>query len=592
MGRKTKIFSRFALVALCAGLLIAVLIGASAAPAAPPPPPPGGCIPNSDTGISCPTAPTPPPPGGTTPTTTTTTTTSTGTTTTTTSTTPGTPVTTPVTGTVQGTTPGTGPGTNGHGATTPVNVIAPTATTPTPTPAPITPAVITPPVTTPPVVTASVVGVAGTAHHARIRHIRHRHRTRHVKHHKAVVPPPPPTPKAARPHPQVHLPAAVQVTSSVPTPGQVRFKATSALLAAALAGFLVLLLAFPAEVFNKTYDENEEEIHLVFTRMGLRRHHLSRFWGYLVYVLVGVGLTVWLALGEESDGNPVAVAIGLLVALPVVTFAFEFSAELYLRTRSRIPGSLHVLPTALFVAALCAVISRLIHLEPAYLYGVFAGYTAMRAGSLAEEEEGKSVLVGVAVLAVIAGISWFAWGALDGQAHGDHRDWFVILVSTAFFWIFVLAAESLVFGLIPLKYLDGSLVRRWRTSAWLIPQLLAAAFFVYVMMLHGTTKKVTTLSELVRPFAFFAGVGLLSFAFWGYFQWNGRPSAEHGEGGEGGEDEKTPAPAPTPAAAPVVAQPALLTAADILPRSALPSSSTLPSTSTLPPPGADAPPPA
>jgi nitrogen fixation-related uncharacterized protein len=369
----------------------------------------------------------------------------------------------------------------------------------------------------------------------------------------------------------------------VPTPSQVRFKATSALLAAVLGGFLVLLLAFPAELFNKTYDENEEEIHGVFTRMGLSRHHLSRVWGYLVYVLVGVGLTVWLALGEESDGNPVAVAIGLLVALPVVTFAFEFSAELYLRTRSKIPGSLHVLPTALFVAALCALISRAIHLEPAYLYGVFAGYAAVRAGSIAEEEEGKSVLVGVSVLAVIAGISWFAWGALDGQAHDEHRDWFVILVSTAFFWIFVLAAESLVFGLIPLKYLNGSLVRRWRTSAWLIPQVLAAAFFVYVIMLHGTTKKVTTLSELVRPFAFFVGVGLLSFAFWGYFQWNGRPTAEHGEGGE--EEKETPVPAPAPAAAPAspsapaaapaVAQPALLTAADL-----------------LPPPGPDAPPPA
>jgi hypothetical protein len=376
-----------------------------------------------------------------------------------------------------------------------------------------------------------------------------------------------PPPKVAAPPSPPHLPAAVQVTSSVPTPSQVRFKATTALAAVVLAGFLVLLLAFPAELFNKTYDENEEEIHGVLTRMGLRRHHLSRWAGALVYVLVGVGLTVWLALAEGSDGNPVAVAVGLLVALPVVTFAFEFSAELYLRTRSKIPGSLRVLPTALLVGAVCALVSRAIHLEPAYLYGVFAGYTAARADALAEEEEGKSVLVGVAVLALVAGISWFAWGALDGQAHGDHRSWFVILVSTAFFWIFVLAAESLVFGLIPLKYLDGALVRRWRTSAWLVPQLLAAAFFVYVMMLHGTTKHVSTFSEVFRPFAVFVGVGLLSFAFWGYFQWKGRPTAEH-------EKEVPPAapPAAAVAAAPVVVQPALLTAADLPPRAPTPGS--------------------
>jgi hypothetical protein len=585
MGRKMKRFYSVALVALCAGVLIAVLVGASPAPGAPPPP--GGCGGGNSGGVvtgggvviggvvsgralpraTCPPAPTPP--AGVTVTTTTTTGTN-GVITVTTTTTPVSTVTSPQTGTVQSTTPGRNPKT-GKLPTAPVNVIAPAQTTSTPGSPPITPAVITPAVTIP---SASVV----TARvRARIRHQHHhrqgKHRTQRAKHHKAIVVPPPP-PKTVPPTSPPKLPAAVQVTSSVPTPGQVRFKATSAVLAAALAGFLVLLLAFPAEVFNKTYDENEEEIHGVLLGMGLRRHHLSRFWGYLIYVLVGVGLTVWLALGEGSDGNPVAVAIGLLVALPVVTFAFEFSAELYLRTRSKIPGSLHVLPTALFVAALCALISRAINLQPAYLYGVFAGYTAMRAGALAEEEEGKSVLVGVAVLAVLAGISWFAWGALDGQAHGAHRDWFVILVSTAFFWIFVLAAESLVFGLIPLKYLDGSLVRRWRTSAWLIPQLLACAFFVYVMMLHGTTKKVTTLSELVRPFAFFVGVGLLSFAFWGYFQWKGRPSA--------GRGEEIPAAAVEAAAPPQASeapQPALLTAAN------------LPGGSVLPSQAADAPPP-
>jgi hypothetical protein len=341
----------------------------------------------------------------------------------------------------------------------------------------------------------------------------------------------------------------VKVTSSVATPSAVRFKATDALAAVLLAGFLILLLAFPAELFNKTYEENEEEIHLVFTHMGLRRHHLSRWVGYLVYVLVGAGLLTWLALGEEgSDGNPFAVAVGLFVALPLVTFAFEFPAELYLRTRSRIPGHLRVLPTALIVAGACALISRALHLEPAYLYGVFAGYTALRVGALAEEEEGKSVLVGVIAVAIIAGISWFAWGALDGEAHGDGRGWFVILVSTTFFWIFVLAAESLVFGLIPLKFLDGSLVRRWRTSAWLVPQLAAAAFFIYVQMLHGSTKKVDTVSDVIKPFALFAGFGLASFAFWAYFQWKGRPTAEHEE-----EEEELPAPpasvAPQPALA-------------------------------------------
>ncbi|MDQ6778380.1 MAG: hypothetical protein M3071_19660 [Actinomycetota bacterium] len=578
MGRKIKSFTSLALVALCVGVLIGVLAGASPAPGAPPPgtpasttgtstttstapspanaapPVPSGCVGDTSTeGVTstCPPAPTTPPPGvATTPASTTTgtsTTTSTITAPSPTSTAPAV-VSTPVIGTV--TNPaGPHPKSTKHLPTPPVNVIAPPATTSPASTPPITPVVTPTPAVSPP---AAVVATGSP--HARIHHQRpHKNRIGPVKPRKAIVTPPPPKPPR---HLQPRLPAAVKVTSSVPTPAQVRFKAKDALLALVLAGFLVLLLAFPAEVFNKTYDENEEEIHLLLTRMGLRRHHLSRWMGFLVYALVGTALTVWLALAEGAKGNPLAVAVGLLVALPVVTFAFELPAELFLRTRSKIPGSLRVLPTALLVGAACAVISRAIHLEPAYLYGVFAGYAAVRADAIAEEDEGKSVLVGVATLALLAGVCWFAWGALDGQAHGDHRGWFVILVSTAFFWIFVLAAESLVFGLIPLKYLDGSLVRRWRTSAWLIPQLLAAGFFVYVIMLHGRTRHVSELSELIRPFCLFVGFGLMSFAFWGYFNWDGRPTAEH---------EKEATPAAAAAAAPAVAQPALMTAADALP---------------------------
>jgi hypothetical protein len=579
MGRKLKSIFGLVLVTLCAGALIGALVGASPAPGALPPPPGGGCgtgtvtggatpaaVPSARPAVVCPPSPTPPPPGVTsTP----------GSTTTATATTPGTtttptssgPVSTPVTSTVKGTTPAHPPRT--RVPTTPVNVIPPPVTTPAAVTPPVSPAVITPPVIT------AVVGVAKKTHHKTVHHQRHHKHRKPAKHHKAAVLPAPPPPST--PAPAAKLPAAVQVTSSVPTPSQVKFKATAALAAVIVAGFVVLLLAFPAELFNKTYDENEEEIHLLFTRMGLRRHHLSRWVGLVVYALVGAGLAAWLALAEGSEGNPLAVAIGLLIALPIVTFAFELPAELYLRTRSKIPGSLRVLPTALIVGAVCAVISRAIHLEPAYLYGVFAGYAAARADAVAEEEEGKSVLVGVFAVAVVAGIAWFAWGALDGQAHGDHRGWVVIFASTAFFWIFVLAAESLVFGLIPLKYLDGSLVRRWRTVAWLVPQLAACAFFVYVIMLHGTTKHVSTFSELVRPIAVFLGVGLVSFVFWGYFQWKGRPTAGHGE--EAAKEAPAPAPAqaPGPAPASVVVQPALLTAAD------LPGSPVLPTQAADPP---------
>jgi hypothetical protein len=68
-------------------------------------------------------------------------------------------------------------------------------------------------------------------------------------------------------------------------------------------------------------------------------------------------------------------------------------------------------------------------------------------------------------------------------------------------------------------------LRAWRLSAWLGAQLVAASFFVYVLMLRGSTRHVDTLDQLVKPFALFAAFGLFSFAFWGYFRWERRPTA-------------------------------------------------------------------
>ncbi len=382
--------------------------------------------------------------------------------------------------------------------------------TPVFTPAP-PPPVVTPPAA-PPVVHHNAVH-----HHAVVaRHHQHR-----VVRHRVVR-----AVKAVHAH-RVHaagLPHPVRVTETAATPLALKFKPAGIALAALLGGFLVLLLAFPSELFNKTYQENEAEIHFLFRRAGLTRYHLRPIYGLIAFVLLGVALSVWVALDEGSKGNIAAVALGALIALPVVTFAFELPREFYGRFRSKARGTLHVLPTALAVGLVCAIVSRALHLHPAYLYGVFAGFAAAAGAEVGEAEEGKSILIAVIALAVIMIAAWFGWGALDAQAHGPHRDWFVIIASTGLFWIFMLGAEALVFGLMPLRYLDGSALRRWRTLAWLLPQFAAAAFFVYVQMLHGETEKINTINQLVRPFALFLVFGVLSFAFWGYFRWNGRPT--------------------------------------------------------------------
>jgi hypothetical protein len=202
---------------------------------------------------------------------------------------------------------------------------------------------------------------------------------------------------------------------------------------------------------------------------------------------------------------------------------------------------------------LCALLSRALNLHPAYLYGIFAGFTAARAGSLSKEHAGKAVLLSVAILAVVGLGCWFAWGSLANLAAGPNRSWPIIILATAFFWVFVLSAEALVFGLVPLDYLHGKALRRWRSWIWLVAEVLAAGFFVYVQVLHGETEHVSNFHELIRAFIFFAIFGVASFAFWGYFHWARRPTARFAA------HEEAPEGAPAVGAGPAEGEPGIAT---------------------------------
>jgi hypothetical protein len=321
------------------------------------------------------------------------------------------------------------------------------------------------------------------------------------------------------------LPDPVLVTLEVPTPQQIELGLFALGLALLLGGVIVLLIAFPSELFNQTYQNNEKEIHGILGRFGRRRRVFPPVAGFVVFALLDAALCTWLALEEGEDGNPVALAIGTAVALPAVTLWFLLPIEAYTRWKSGVGGTLHVLPSLLLVALVCAVLSSALDLEPAYLYGLAVAFGAASARTLTAEHEGRSVLAGAATLAGLALAAWIAWGALDAEAHGTDRDWPVIVISTILFWMFVMAAEGLVFALAPLRFLDGAKLWRWSFRAWLVTELVAAAFFVYVLMLHGQASEIDAVDQIVKPLGFFVAFGLASCAFWAYFRWETRPTA-------------------------------------------------------------------
>jgi hypothetical protein len=227
-------------------------------------------------------------------------------------------------------------------------------------------------------------------------------------------------------------------------------------------------------LFEATYEENEERI-----KAFLRRHHvraivLARRHRHVATPLAIAGFALFGALlhglndrnfGRDM-GQTLMHGVGLLVALPLVTLAFEIPAERYARRSGRIPGQLRVVPAELLIALGCAVVSYLGHFQPGYVYGPIAGYPALSTARLDRAESGRAALVGSGCLALVAVVAWILWAPLDSALALSGAELHQRVLDAFLASVVVVSVQALAFQLLPLTFLDGHAVSQWSRTAW------------------------------------------------------------------------------------------------------------------------------
>lgn len=189
-----------------------------------------------------------------------------------------------------------------------------------------------------------------------------------------------------------------------------------------------------------------------------------------------------------------------------------------------------MLLSALVLAGFLALLSRLAEFSPPYIYGLIAVYigTNRALKNLNEreekEEKGRRTLIGVLCLFAVSVISWFAWVPLDHALHQGLAGlgWLVLDAFLATF--FLLGLETAVFGIMPLTFLKGKEVWQWKPAVWVTVFLLIAFVFINVQFVAGVgqavdlTMKEAILEKMTKAAVLFTVFGIISFAFWGYFQ--------------------------------------------------------------------------
>jgi hypothetical protein len=333
-----------------------------------------------------------------------------------------------------------------------------------------------------------------------------------------LKPPPPPPPSSGS-----------VIGHALPPPSWSVFTLPKVLESLALGALLVVLVGFPAELFNRTYEENQARIRRGLSRLTRRKAReagsVAPLWAVFGFFAVAAALTAFVDPTFDFGWTGATVFVGFVVAIPLTMAAYAYPAEWYQRRASKITGRFHVIALALLVAASLTVMSRLVHFIPGYVYGLIAGFAATR--SLSRSQRAKSVLAGVACVFGLSVVAWILWGKYDAVAQGPHASHAEVIIGAVLAQLAILGITSVVFGLMPFKFMDGYQLRAWSRAGWI--GVYAAAAFWFALVLIRSNPDVLQKHNLpvgfAEPFILFAVFGFLSFLFWLYFRL--RPSPEN-----------------------------------------------------------------
>ena len=301
-----------------------------------------------------------------------------------------------------------------------------------------------------------------------------------------------------------------------------------------LVAAMGLLIVFPAQIVNSTYEENHERVEAAFRRFRRLRRDPGgagaaaqpgrgrRLGVFLACAVVGTVLGGLLDPGFGADRPTYALLAGVFLALLVAVLVAAAAAWLF-RSATHKPHAwvLRAIPSALMIAVLCVVVSRLTHFSPGYLYGLIGG--AVFAGSLERRSEGRAEAAVLLATLLVALGAWFGFAQVVSRANEPGASFAVLVADALLGCLFIGGIEGLLFSLIPLRFLPGHRLRLWGWVPWALLTLVTTYLFVHVLLApeSGYLGRSTSVS-VTLTLALFGAFGAASVAFWAWFRF--RPS--------------------------------------------------------------------
>jgi hypothetical protein len=295
-----------------------------------------------------------------------------------------------------------------------------------------------------------------------------------------------------------------------------------------LAIALILLIGFPADIFNSTLLEHYDEVRGWF-RFGRRRRQaaMARAEDWFDRLPTPLRLGTFGLMGSILYGllDPnfgfnrpsVILVLGLLLAIATISTVLDLLRMRYHHRVTRKRARLKAFPLGLVMAAILVFFSRIGHFHPGYVFGVFTALAFEE--ELHDEEDGRGLAIAGVGLLVVALLALFLRGPVGQLAGEGGASFFVLVVDAALATLWIAGIQAVIWGLIPISFMYGQKVLIWNKLGWLAIYGTGMLLFVHTLLhpgmgLYGNASEASLFSVTVL----FLGFGAFSLCFWGYFR--------------------------------------------------------------------------
>ncbi|MDQ4070491.1 MAG: hypothetical protein M3203_13625, partial [Actinomycetota bacterium] len=273
------------------------------------------------------------------------------------------------------------------------------------------------------------------------------------------------------------------VATSINDPDQISLELDRLAVSALVAIAILLLFAFPFELFNSTVEENYDEIRGWFrlpARVVDAASTASRTLTFFVCSVLGAIILGFLSPDFGLDLNSAVLVAGFTVGFIVMGAGFSLPAAFLVHRRTGEWGKLNFLPGTLAVSMVLVGLSRLLDFQPGYFYGALAGIAF--ASALSKAVQGKVTAANWSWALVLSVAAWFAnMRVSELAAEPDASAWWIGL-EACLVLIFLWGIEGVAVAMLPMRFLDGRKVIDWNRVVWSVLMFLGVFAVVHVLL--------------------------------------------------------------------------------------------------------------